>query len=66
MHPGSILPSATEDLLDTEDPRKTTCAEIVGGLLYLATHKLPDIAFAMGVLSRHMVQPSNQHFLAAK
>jgi hypothetical protein len=44
----------------------TPYARLVGVLMYAATHTRPDIAFAVGVLSRHMAEPHQQHWLAAK
>jgi hypothetical protein len=44
----------------------TPYAQLVGAVRYAATHTRPDIAFAVGVLSRHMAEPHQQHWLAAK
>lgn len=41
-------------------------AELVGGLLYLATTTRPDIAFALGVLSRFPHALEESHWRAAK
>jgi len=41
-------------------------AELVGFLLYLSTTTRPDIAFAVGVLSRCMACPEEDHMRAAK
>jgi len=41
-------------------------AELVGSLLYLSTTTRPDIAFAVGVLSRFMSCPEQDHMRAAK
>lgn len=38
---------------------------MVGGLLYL-THTRPDIAFAVGLISRHMQSPTEYHYGVAK
>lgn len=38
----------------------------MGGLLYLASTTRPDIAYAVGVLSRFMHNPEEAHWLAAK
>jgi hypothetical protein len=37
-----------------------------GVLLYRSTHTRPDLAFAVGALSGHVAQPTDQQFLAAK
>jgi hypothetical protein len=39
---------------------------IVGGLNYAASHTRLDIAFAVGVLSRHLNAPEQRHLTAAK
>jgi len=41
-------------------------AELVGSLLYLSTTTRPDIAFAVGVLSRFMACPEEDHMRVAK
>jgi len=41
-------------------------AELVGSLLYLSTTTRPNIAFAVGVLSRFMSGPEQDHMRAAK
>jgi len=41
-------------------------AELVGSLLHLSTTMRPDIAFAVGVLSRFMSCPEQDHMRAAK
>jgi hypothetical protein len=38
---------------------------LVGSLLYVATGTRPDIAFAVGRLSRHLENPSEEHWNAA-
>jgi hypothetical protein len=48
------------------DPRKTLYMEMVGSLLYLIVHTRPDIAHAVGVLSRYMSYPPEEHMHAAK
>jgi hypothetical protein len=62
---GTQLTKATDDsqLLDKE---KYGYAELVGSLLYLSVCTRPDIAQAVGALSRFMSQPTMQHWLAAK
>ena len=49
--------------IESED---TPYAELVGSLLYLAVNTRPDIAHALGVLSRYMSSPKEHHWQAAK
>jgi hypothetical protein len=55
---------APKELL--KDEEQAAFAEIIGSLLYLAAHTRPDIAYAVGALSRYMTKPSNDHWRAAK
>jgi len=41
-------------------------AELVGGLMYLATCTRPDIALSVGTLARYMSNPMSDHWKAAK
>ena len=51
-----------DNLLDTEE---YGYAELVGSLLYLSVCTRPDIAQALGVLTRYMSKPSVEHWQAA-
>ena len=63
MAPGALLTRTGADLLDEGGP---AYAELLGGLLYLATTKRLDIAFAAGVLSQFMQAPEESHWRAVK
>jgi hypothetical protein len=54
------------EVLKDGDKRKDQYGEIVGSLLYLSVHTRPDLAHALGVLSRFMQQPTDIHVMAAK
>jgi len=58
-----LKPSKTEKNLLPDGDRY---AELVGSLLYLSTTTRPDIAFAVGVLSRFMSCPEQDHLREAK
>ena len=62
MVSGAKLAKTGENLL----PDGNRYAELVGSLLYLSTTTRPDIAFAVGVLSRYMACPEEDHMRAAK
>jgi len=62
MASGVKLSKTGENLL----PDGNRYAELVGSLLYLLTTTRPDIAFAVGVLSRFMSFPEQDHMRAAK
>jgi Reverse transcriptase (RNA-dependent DNA polymerase) len=64
MDPGTKLVKAApgEELDQSQYP----FASLVGSLLYLAICTRPDIAFAVGALTRHMARPTYEHWLAAK
>lgn len=63
MASGTVLVPTETGLIADGGP---AYAELVGGLLYLATTTQPDIAFATGVLSRFMHAPEESHWRAAK
>ena len=62
---GTQLVKASDDsqLLDKE---QYGYAELVGSLLYLSVCTRPDIAQAVGALSRFMAQPTLQHWHSAR
>jgi len=62
MASGVKLSKTGENLL----PDGNRYAELVGPLLYLSTTTRPDIAFDVGVLSRFMSCPEQDHMRAAK
>ena len=62
MVSGAKLAKTGENLL----PDGNRYAELVGSLICLATATRPDIACAMGVLSRYMACPEKDHMRAAK
>jgi transposase InsO family protein len=66
MSLGIKLDKGSGDVLKDGDKRKDQYGEIVGSLLYLSVHTRPDLAHALGVLSRFMQQPTDMHFMAAK
>ena len=39
---------------------------VVGSLLYLTKQTRPDIMFTVNILSRHMNEPTNQHWMCGK
>ena len=43
----------------------TTYRSLLGSLRYL-THTRPDILFAVGILSRHMENPTQEHYIGVK
>ena len=67
-NPRSTPLSTSTKLINEEDNPLDDPAysELVGSLLYLSVCTRPDIAHAVGVLSRFMSKPSATHFTAAK
>ena len=51
---------------DYEETNLRTYQQLVGKLMYLAFGTRPDIAFVVGQLSKHNVDPRKSHLLAAK
>jgi len=47
-------------------PKKNRYGELIGSLLYLANSVRPDIALAVGILSRYRGNPTTAHMEAAK
>ena len=64
ISPSIRLLKATEG--NTLDKDAYRFSELVGSLLYLSVCTRPDIAQAVGVLTRHMSRPSMEHWTAAK
>lgn len=63
MDAGLKMRSCTDDVdTATDKPYR----EVVGSLLYLASCTRPDIAYVVGVLSRFVAKPSNEHWAVAK
>jgi hypothetical protein len=50
---------------DVEMSENAPYMKLIGSLLY-ASQTRPDIAYAVNVLSRHMADPKNKHWMAAK
>jgi hypothetical protein len=53
-------------IVEGEEKSQQPYAQLVGSLLYLAGCMRPDIAQAVGALSRHVAQPTAEHWAAAK
>jgi hypothetical protein len=62
MANGVVLSKTDGKPLDPDVPY----AELVGSLLYLTVNTRPDMAYAVGVLSRFMSKPMDTHWTAAK
>jgi hypothetical protein len=52
MNLGIELDKGSGEVLKDGEKRKDQYGEIVGSLLYLSVHTRPDLAYALGVLSR--------------
>lgn len=63
LSPSIKLSAEDGDLLDTE---VYPYSQLVGKLMYLMVCTRPDIAYAVGVLSRYMSKPRMPHWQAAK
>ena len=64
-------PFETNTKLRKTEEGETTCdrgryQSAVGSLLYLSTKTRPDIAYAVGVVSRYCSNPSSTHWVAVK
>ena len=59
---GHLLQAEGEPLDGTTYPY----LRLLGGLLYLATHTRPDIAFVLGALARFSQRPTTAHWAALK
>ncbi|GLI60516.1 hypothetical protein VaNZ11_002522 [Volvox africanus] len=64
MSPGMILMRAADG--EVLDRSRYPYIELVGSLMYITNCTRPDIAQAVGVLTRHMSAPTEQHWRAAK
>jgi hypothetical protein len=64
MDPALKLKKTPPDLIIKKDEFDYMSA--IGGLLYIALTTRPDIAYAVGVLSRFMACPGTEHVVAAK
>ena len=63
LDPALRLTQAESDLLDA--PTAASYSQLVGSLLYLSVCTRPDIAQAVGALSKFMASPSTVHWQAA-
>ena len=51
-----------EELLGTEVPYLSA----IGALMYVTNSTMPDIAFAVNLLSRHSAAPTKRHWMGVK
>jgi hypothetical protein len=68
---GKYIPIQKEALSEVpsnglEDDQSANFRSIVGALLHVSTTSRPDIAYAVGRLSRHMKEPAERHLDQAK
>ena len=63
VDPGNRLVKASED---EEALDQQSYQSLVGSLMYLTTCTRPDIAYAVGMLSRYSSKPNQSHWVAAK
>ena len=61
-----IVKEAIESGKDEEDDPKFLYREAVGALMYLMTGSRPDLAYAVGVCSRSLDNPSTQDYMRVK
>ena len=62
---GQFLAKTSESNEEKLNTEKRPYRSLVGSLLYIATCTRPDIAFAVCQLSRHLENPSDEHWKAA-
>ena len=56
-----------QELLDDENPTNINeYQKLIGCLTYVTTATRPDLASAVGILSKYMSRPSNEHWKGAK
>jgi len=68
MDPGVKLVSAAKEATteEAEKMKKVPYLEAVGSLMYAMLGTRPDIAFAVGVVSRYSSDPRHEHWVAVK
>lgn len=65
LTPNLKLYRATDEEVSDFALRKLNYKSVVGSLIYLSQCTRPDLAHSVGVLSRHLDRPANQHWSAA-
>ena len=67
---GSHFRLSKEQLLKTKEESdhisKVHYASVIGNLMFAMVCTTPDIAHAMGIVSRHMSRPGKQHWVVVK